>query len=55
VRLRDGWVRWEAFWGNGVTRSEGGVGSRLPLVTDQGGDIGVDFESFAGAYLLDII
>ena len=53
--LRDGRVRWETFWGHGVTGSEGRVGSRLPLVTDQGGDVGVDFESFAGAYLLQII
>ena len=53
--LRDGRVRWEAFWGHGVTRSEGRVGSRLPLVTDQGGDVGVDFETFAGAYLFEVI
>jgi hypothetical protein len=54
MRLRDGRVRWEAFWGHGVSWSEWGVGSRLPLVTDHGGNIGVNFEPFAGTYLLEI-
>ena len=55
MRLRHGRVRWEAFWGDGITWSEGGIGSRLPLVTGQGGTVGVDFEPFAGTYLFDII
>ena len=55
MRLRHGWVGWEAFWGNGVPWSEWGIGSRLPLVTGQGGSVGVDFEPFAGTYLFDVI
>ena len=55
MRLRDGWVRWEAFRGHRFTRSEWGVGSRLPLVTYQGGNAGVDFKPFAGTYLVEII
>ena len=55
MRLRDGRVRWEAFWGHGVSWSEWRVGSRLPLVTGQGGNVGVDFEPFAGTYILDIV
>ena len=53
--MRDGRVRWEAFWGHGVTRSEWRIGSRLPLVTDHRGNVGVDFESFAGAYLFEVV
>ena len=55
MRLRDGRVRREAFRGHGVSWSERGVGSRLPLVTNQGGNGRVDFESFAGTYLFEII
>jgi len=55
MRLRDGRVGWEAFWGHGVAWSEGGIGSRLPLVTDHSGNTGVDFEPFAGTYLVEIV
>ena len=55
MRLRDGRVRWEAFRGHRVSWSEWGVGSRLPLVTNHGGSVGVDFEPFAGTYLVEII
>ena len=53
--LRDGRVRRETFWGHGVSRSERRVGSRLPLVTGYRGDVGVDFEPFAGAYLVEVV
>ena len=55
MRLRDGRVRWEAFRGYGVAWSERGIGSRLPLVTNQGGNTGLDFEPFAGTYLIKIV
>ena len=55
MRLRDGWVRWEAFRGHGFTRSERRVWSRLPLVTYQGSNAGVDFETFASTYFVEII
>ena len=55
MRLWDGRIRREAFRWHGVSWSERGVRSRLPLVTGYGGNVGVDFEPFAGTYLLDII
>lgn len=54
VRWRDGWIRWEAFRGYGISWPEWGVGPRRPLVASQGGDTGVDFEPFTGAYLLKV-
>lgn len=55
VRLRDGWIRWKAFWGHGVSWSELGVRSCLPLVVGYSGDIGVDFEPFTGTHIIKVI
>ena len=54
-RLGNGRIRWEAFWGHGVSRSEWGIWPRLPLVTGQSCGVVVDFESLTGTYLVKII
>lgn len=54
MRLWDGRVRWEAFGGHGVSWPEWGVGSRLPLVTNQGGTVGIELDPLAGAYFVEI-
>lgn len=55
MRLWDRRVGWKAFRRHGVSWSERGVGSRLPLVTGQGSNAGVDLEPFAGTHIVDII